>query len=422
MTGQIVQFVRALRAAGVRVSVAEALDACECLRHVDMEDRAEFRLALRASLAKDSRDFEAFDLLFEEYFRWHRPPKKRREPDRPTHRNEGTAPRPGGSQPGRPAPEPRPGRPPQVPAAEKPSVADGLDQSDRSDPTDPANPTDPTHPEGIRLLEALQEGMEDARRRAERQASQRHHDLRHLDLQRRLNPEEARAVAAEVEKLARRLISRESLRLRRARRGKVDLKATIARSARTGGVPFHVAHRRRAIARHKLLVLCDVSGSVWNVAVFLLRLAHRLQSRFSRTRSLVFVDRPVDVTALFERHPFEEALDRLRSHPELNLNAYSDFGNAFYEVCDDFLALLDRDTVVLILGDARTNQFDPMAWALEAIRRHVRRIVWLNPEPRERWDTHDSAMSRYAPFCDAVLPCGNLEQLREAAESILSRR
>lgn len=419
MTGQVAEFVRALRQAGVRVSLAETLDACECLRHVGVEDRATMRLALHAALVKDPRDDDAFDLLFDRYFRWHRPPRKRREPHKLTHRNEGTAPSREGQGAGR-RPQESPARPPapEAPTPHPPRPPAQPAPSDR--PADqPDQPPTRDHRRLLAAAELLKEGMAEARREAERLARQQRQDLWQRDLQKRLSPPEAREVAAEVEKLARKLVSRESLRLRRARRGKVDLKATLARSIRTGGIPFRIVRRRRAVARNKLLVLCDVSGSVWNVAGFLLRLVHLMQNLFSRTRSLVFVDRPVDVTALFQRCPIEEALRRLREHPDLNLNAYSDFGNTFYELLDDFGALIDRDTVVLVLGDARTNQFDPMAWALEDVRRRARRVVWLNPEPPRQWNTHDSALAAYAPFCDAVLPCGTLEQLARAAGELL---
>ncbi len=428
MTGQVVQFVRALRQAGVRVSLAETLDACEALGHVDIRDRGEFRIAMEAVLLKDPRDRDTFHRLFDAYFGWHGLPRKRREPHRATHRNEGTAGRASGrageAESGRVG-ERESGRPnEQTPAKEQPAPEDRpLSHS----PTLPFShsPIPPlSHSLSLPLPLAalagdLQEGMAEARRDAGRLATQQRAELLGLDLQRRLSPDDSRRVAAEVEKLARKLVSRESRRLRRARRGRLDLKATLARGVRTGGIPFHLVRRRHAIARQKLLVLCDVSGSVWNVAAFLLRLVHLLQNQFSRTHSLVFVDRPVDVTGLFQRYPFEDALARLRDHTDLNLNAYSDFGNVFFEVLDDHLPLLDRDTVLLVLGDARTNQFDPMPWALEEVRRRVRRIVWLNPEPPARWNTHDSALARYAPFCDALIPCGNLDQLAAAAHCLL---
>ncbi|NLB97310.1 MAG: VWA domain-containing protein [Armatimonadetes bacterium] len=417
MTGQVTEFARALRDAGVRVSLAEALDACRALEHLSLERRADLRLALRCALIKDPADFPTFDLLFEKYFRCHWPRRKQRESRPRTFRHEGAAPRPGGSQPGtRPAP-PRP---------EPERKRDGKQPLNETDARKGERAPDQREERSeeerwlAEWLADLEEGMGEARREGLRELRQRRSDLRRLDLTRRLEPEDARQVAEAVEKLARKLASRESLRRRRARRGKVDLKATLARSARTGGVPFHIERRRRTVAKTKLLLLCDVSGSVWRVAAFLLRLIHHLQNQFARTHSLVFVDRPVDVSELLARYPFEDALARIRDIPDLNLNAYSDFGNTFYELLDDYAPLLDRDTVLLVLGDARTNQFEPMEWALADLRQRIRRVVWLNPEPPERWNTGDSVIRAYAPFCGAVLPCATLEDLEEAARLLLS--
>ena len=71
MTSQVVTFVRALRQAGVRVSLAEALDACAALEHIDCTARDQLRLALQAALVKDPRDRPTFARLFEQHFRWH---------------------------------------------------------------------------------------------------------------------------------------------------------------------------------------------------------------------------------------------------------------------------------------------------------------------------------------------------------------
>ena len=70
-----------------------------------------------------------------------------------------------------------------------------------------------------------------------------------------------------------------------------------------------------------------------------------------------------------------------------------------------------------MLGDARTNQFDPMEWALADLRQRIRRVVWLNPEPPERWNTGDSVIRAYAPFCDAVLPCATLRSWKRPPAS-----
>src|SRR5207302_1764747 len=76
--------------------------------------------------------------------------------------------------------------------------------------------------------------------------------------------------------------------------------------------------------------------------------------------------------------------------------------------------LLGRSTLLLVLGDARNNRRPPRADLLRAVHDRVARLVWLVPEPRARWDTGDSVLSRYAPVCDAVLECVDLAALAAA--------
>ena len=224
----------------------------------------------------------------------------------------------------------------------------------------------------------------------------------------------------EVERLAARLLSRQALRTRRAQAGRFDIRRTVLRGLRSGTeVPFTRAYRRRQISKLRLIVLCDVSGSVWQVSTFLLKLVHTLQAAFASVRSLVFVNAVVEVTELFRRMRFPDDLESLRHYPHLNLFGLSDFGRAFYQFSQDFLHDLRRDTVVLILGDARNNAFDPQAWALAEVRQRCRRIIWVNPEPRREWNTGDSIIASYAPACDQVLECWTFEHLAQAAEVLL---
>jgi uncharacterized protein with von Willebrand factor type A (vWA) domain len=224
----------------------------------------------------------------------------------------------------------------------------------------------------------------------------------------------------EVERLTARLLTRRALRYRRARRGHLDLRHTVLHGLRNGReVPFTLAYRRRHISKLRLIVLCDVSGSVWQVSTFLLKLVHTLQAEFSTVRSLVFVNSLVEVTELFRRLRFPQDLEALRQYPQLNLFGFSDFGRVFYQLYDDLLGAITRDTVLLILGDARSNHFDPQAWTLGEIRQRCRRLIWLNPEPRQAWNTEDSVMEVYAPYCDYVLECWTLGHLTRAADVLL---
>ena len=73
--------------------------------------------------------------------------------------------------------------------------------------------------------------------------------------------------------------------------------------------------------------------------------------------------------------------------------------------------VLTRNSIVLILGDARNNYHASQAWVLGEMRKKARHVYWLNPEPRGYWDTGDSIISEYAKFCDGVFECRNLRQL-----------
>lgn len=415
MTRRITDLARSLRRSGVPVSAAEAADAARALRRVGLGSREGVRLALRAALVKEHRFFPLFEERFSAFFSWTLPGGG---PGRGKRRS-----RPGGGEPGGAGgsggasgekPRPRPSPPPEP--GEGRSGGKPIPDADRE--REERRRRRRRRAEAV-VAAALREGetpREDAERRGPGKPDA---DLRRADLRAPRPPDETRRLEQEVEKLARRLVSRESLRRRKAGHGRPDLRRTLAAASRTGGVPFRIVRRRRAVTRWKLLVLCDVSGSMRRAAGLFLGLAHALQGLFSRTRTLIFVDRPVDATPLFDRLPAREALAEVLKLPGANPGGLSDYGSVFYRFLEAERSTLDRDTVVVVLGDARTNRFDPQAWALEEIRERVRRVVWLNPEAPKLWGTEDSAVAAYRPFCDDFLPCGTLDDLGCSAARLL---
>src|SRR4029077_14919284 len=92
-------------------------------------------------------------------------------------------------------------------------------------------------------------------------------------------------------------------RRRVARTGQLDVRRTLRRAIASGGVPLDPAWRRRRRPRPRLLVLCDVSGSVAEFAKFTLSLLHALHAELPRLRSFVFADGVGDVTELVDSSP-----------------------------------------------------------------------------------------------------------------------
>ena len=79
---------------------------------------------------------------------------------------------------------------------------------------------------------------------------------------------------------------------------------------------------------------------------------------------------------------------------------------------------MTTQTTVIVTGDARSNYHDPNVDALRAIARRARALFWLNPEPHRYWDTGDSIMGVYSPWCDEVSEVRNLRQLEGFVERV----
>jgi hypothetical protein len=415
MTSRLLSFIRLLREHGMRISVAESLDALHSIRQVGVHDRELLRLCLRTALVKSHHDFASFDMLFARFFSAPRRRKRRRAQHQQGGSN-GNASHPTPQTNGQ---HTRPSQqPPQLLAP--PSATAPRSDQEAPIPTDSA-----MAPMLARLSEleyAWQQQLDTPSQRTMPESRLLADSPTTIRLDRDFPPDQLADMYRQVERLAARLLTRQALRYRRARHGHFDLRRTVLQGLRSGReVPFTLAYRRRHVNKLRLVVLCDVSGSVWQVSTFLLKLVHTLQAEFTSVRSLVFVNSLVEVTELFRHMRFPQDLEALRHYSQLNLFGFSDFGRVFYHLYQDLLGDLSRDTVLLILGDARTNHFDPQAWTLGEVRQRCKRLIWLNPEPRRLWNTEDSVMDVYTPHCDNVLECWTLSHLVQAADLLLQK-
>ncbi|RRO19994.1 VWA domain-containing protein [Saccharopolyspora rhizosphaerae] len=224
-----------------------------------------------------------------------------------------------------------------------------------------------------------------------------------------------------VQPLARKLATRMAARRRRASRGSIDLRRTLRRSLSTGGVPLRPAYAHHRPARPEIVLLCDVSGSVAGFANFTMLLVQALHDQFSKVRVFAFVNRTDEVTHLVEPGAADPAELGRRILTEATVTGWhdsSDYGSALAEFTDRYLEALGPRTSVLVLGDARTNGWDPDLEALHAIKERSRRVFWLNPEPEVRWSTGDSAAHAYAGVVE-MHECRNTRRLAHLVSTLL---
>src|SRR4051794_17462561 len=338
-----VEFVGALREAGLPVSVAEGIDAARSLGAVDLLDRAQLRSALAATLVKRHHHRPAFDTVFDVFF----PPVTGESAAPPSD----TEPPPRDPDAAHRGPLEDPTRD-RVRADLERYLRDGdeqlLDviareavaafgpvpgrssgQSSWSRNAVLQRVSASTLMSGV--LASFLAGQERgglAERRARTVINERIARFENrvdVDVRRRLAElSDAESVARtarrptidqvnflgatradlvalrrEIRSLARQLATRLAIDQRRGSRGQLDFRRTIRASLSSGGVPMETHHKPKRPLKSDLVVICDVSDSVSSFAQFTLLLVYALREVFTKVRAFAFVDELDEVTRFF---------------------------------------------------------------------------------------------------------------------------
>jgi len=225
-----------------------------------------------------------------------------------------------------------------------------------------------------------------------------------------------------IQKMVKRLNDIHSRRRKTFRRGQLDFRRTLRSNITYGGLLFDIKWKKKKIDRPNIIALCDVSNSVSAVARFLLLFLYSLNRSLARIRTFIFCSNLVEVSHVFDEYPVEEALVKLQSGEGLGIVLGStDYGRAYCDFKSGWFDLVTNKTTVLILGDARNNYGDPETGILRSIQQRCKRLVWLNPEPRAFWGMGDSEMNRYLPYCHLAKECNTVSHLERVVDSLLHR-
>lgn len=223
-----------------------------------------------------------------------------------------------------------------------------------------------------------------------------------------------------ISRLARKLSSRYSLRYKRAKHGSIDLRRTIRQAfVSTGGVPVELKHKKRIISRPEIILLCDVSESVAAFSQFMLQLVYAIQFHFSYVRSFLFVDLVDEVTGYFKNRDVDQAIQEALAQGKYSSGVFSDYGRVFDLFSRTYLPAVSARSTVIILGDARNNHFPDYGKSFEKICSQVRRVIWLNPQPKSEWNTRDNIMNVYTAHCHEVFECSTIRQLEKVMDELL---
>ncbi len=455
----MVQFVAALRAAGVRTSLAETADAFAAVNALGVHDRETFRLAMRATLVKEARHLPVFDELFAAFFAASAAPA-------PLDLSQDLSPedihrltealQQFNDRLRQLLEHLLRGEPLSREELERLGKLVGLGQSTdmhyqhwmaqrmeralgfrelRDALQELAQLLDQLGMDRERvaylreLLQANQQALEEqieqfsGQRIAENMSQlprvQPGDDLLNRPFD-RLSERDMDAIRKEVQRLAAALRTRVALRQRRARSGQLDAKATIRANLKHGSVPIEIKHRKRSL-KPKLVVLCDISTSMRPVSEMMLSLVYALQDQIHKTHAFAFIDHLEYISPDFTGRQASEAVAQvLERMPSGHYN--TDLGYSLKNFSQDYLGLVDSHTTLILVGDGRNNYSNPRADLLNMLARRARKTIWLNPEPPSLWGSGDSDMLQYAPYCDITLQVNCLAQLAAAVDRLLTLR
>jgi uncharacterized protein with von Willebrand factor type A (vWA) domain len=233
--------------------------------------------------------------------------------------------------------------------------------------------------------------------------------------------EEMQQLQKAIYPLTRALAARLAQRRKNRHRGTLDFRQTVRHSLSYGGVPAEPKFKRPRPSKPEIMVVADISGSVASFARFTLQFVYAMQSEFSKVRSWVFIDGVDEVTRFFdESDELSTAIQRVNTEADVVwVDGHSDYGHAFEVWHERHIREVTRKSSIILLGDARNNYHASQAWTLGEMRKKARRLFWLDPEPRGYWDTGDSIVSEYAPYCDGVYEVRNLRQLQKFVEDVV---
>jgi uncharacterized protein with von Willebrand factor type A (vWA) domain len=234
-----------------------------------------------------------------------------------------------------------------------------------------------------------------------------------------LSAAEIQALRELVRPLARRLAARARRRRRQRRVGRLDVPRTQRRALGTGGVPLEPILRRRHSDRPRVVVLCDVSGSMADHTRFTLALLQALLEELPGLRTFVFVDGVADVTSLLGGGDLLDARALLLQPGVVVGDGHSDYGRVLSTFAAQQLSTLSPRTTLVILGDARARGLEPGSQSLASLAARAGSVHWLNPEPRDEWGVGESQALTYLPHCTGMHEVQSLRQLAQWVEGLV---
>ena len=218
-----------------------------------------------------------------------------------------------------------------------------------------------------------------------------------------------------IDQVTRRINGEIIARRKKAGRSRnLDFRRTIRAGLSTGGALCRLRYKPHHSRKKRIVMLCDVSGSMLQFSEFAIR----------------FIKSLSEVSDHSDIFLFSEQVQRVNPFALQNMDLFSSYvrtsgvwgrGTNVGRALDAVLAaappVLTPNTVVLVLSDAKSVNLDRAEASLMRATKAAGSVIWMNPIPEAKWP-YLKGVSRLRQHCSMV-PCGTLDELARACQRLI---
>ncbi len=231
--------------------------------------------------------------------------------------------------------------------------------------------------------------------------------------------EKAREIIA---KLAALLATKLSRRKVLGKKGKtIDFRRSWRKSLSHGGEPIELIRKQQKIKKTKILLICDVSGSMECYAKFLIQFIYGMQKELREVDVAVFSTHMTNITGLLRSRGVREGLNEV-ANVVPDWSGGTKIGESLLECYRQFSTSFStyRSVVLLISDGWDRGEAGVLRHAMEMLHRHAYRLIWLNPLlGSDSYQPICRGIRTALPYIDYFLPAHNLESLEELTKLLI---
>ena len=360
---QIIRFSRQLHEAGINVNLTNLIDLCSCIKHIDISNRDDFYAANRATLISSFHDLALFDKLYNAF--WYREQLGKKTRKELTNKDS--------------------------------NELNNLQEDQQRELAQQEQTSESERPENTQ---------------SSRQAAYSPNEyLMKKDLG-LMSPEELEQARTLIAELITIIANVQNRRRKKNHKGReLFFREMFRRNASHGSDGMEILFRKKRIKKTRLMLLCDVSGSMEQYSRFLIHIIYAMHQELNQLDVAVFSTHMTMITDCLNTDNIDDSLGEVTKTAR-DWAGGTDIGQCLHE----FNHCLSREmsasrAIIVILSDGwDRGDATIMAEEMKRLHNQVHKILWLNPLlGHNEYRPLCQGMQTALPYTDHFMPAHNLE-------------